>query len=140
MKTTYERFIEKIVETDGCWIWTSSVVRGYGTFAVQTRKDVKAHRLAYEMWVGPIPEGLQIDHLCDNKLCVNPDHLKPATARENTLRSNNPAAQNARKTHCKRGHEFTPENTYMDKHMRNCRKCGVLKTRRYKARKVTVVG
>ena len=69
-----------------------------------------AHRVAYEKAYGPIPEGLVIDHLCRNGLCVNPEHLEAVTRKENILRGEGACAQNARKTHCKRGHELIPEN------------------------------
>jgi hypothetical protein len=99
----------------GCWLWTGKLDRdGYANFSVNGRR-VRAHRFAYELLVGAIPEGLQIDHVkargCTHRHCVNPAHLEPVTNLENTLRSENFIAQHARKTHCQYGHEFTPENT-----------------------------
>lgn len=92
----------------GCWLWIKSVkANGYGLY----QKTV-AHRWSYEHFVGPIPDGLFLDHLCRTRCCVNPRHLEPVTARENTRRSPiAPATINRLKTHCKRGHEFTEENT-----------------------------
>lgn len=95
----------------GCWEWTGKrTPEGYGVAKVSNR-SVFAHRLSYEAHVGPIPAGLVIDHLCRNTSCVRPAHLEAVTDRVNVLRSTAPAAENARKTHCKRNHEFTPENT-----------------------------
>ena len=111
---------------NGCWVWTASLTAQgrYAYFTIGRKKRVYAHRYAYELLVGPIPPGLQIDHLCRNTVCVNPAHLEPVTSRENTLRGESPWAVNARKTHCKRGHEFTPENTYTTPTgWRKCRTC-----------------
>lgn len=119
------RFWDKIEVRDGCWHWTASRSAQYGYIWWEGR-GWRAHKLAYLILVGPIPEGLELDHLCTNPLCVNPDHLEPVTHRENVLRSNNMAGRNARKTHCKWGHEFTQENTYHPpKHpkKRYCRAC-----------------
>lgn len=110
---------------DECWLWNGPRnSEGYGTFYVDGRVP-GAHRYAYEQTIGPIPPGLQLDHLCRNTSCVNPSHLEPVTGRENILRGQGVAARNARKTHCKRGHEFTPENTYIfpNGRWRQCRTC-----------------
>lgn len=98
--TTRSRFDAKYaVDPDGCWVWTDAARAGYGFLLVNGKKQM-AHRVSYELHVGPIPEGLQIDHLCRNKLCVNPTHLEPVTQRENILRSDNMAARWARRTEC----------------------------------------
>ena len=111
------RVLSKVVRTDGCWFWVASInPQGYGNISVKKR-TVGAHRFSYEAFVGPIPEGLQIDHLCRNRRCVNPDHLEPVTGKENRHRA--ALAQ----THCKRGHAFTEETTYWYGNKRQCRKC-----------------
>jgi hypothetical protein len=96
------------------------------------RKLLKAHRVTYALVKGPIPAGLQLDHLCRNTSCVNPNHLEAVTTRENTMRSTGLSALNAKKTHCLRGHEFTPENTYVKRGdgARVCRQCAAERTRR----------
>lgn len=82
-----ERFWEKVKKTDGCWIWTASIYgKGYGKYTVRG-KHYAAHRYAYELIKGKIPDGMQLDHLCRNKLCVNPDHLEPVTNAENQRRA-----------------------------------------------------
>lgn len=111
-----------------CWIWTGCRhASGYGMLNVGGRKGrlVRAHRYSYELLVGPIPDGLQLDHLCRVPACVNPDHLEPVTNRENTMRGSNFTAEKARQTHCIRGHEFDAENTYVRPNgTRLCRACG----------------
>lgn len=111
----------------GCWLWTGTILaRGYGQFWVgpgHRGLRVRAHRFAYEMLVGPIPDGLVIDHLCRVPLCVNPAHMEPVTGRVNIRRGIGPSAVNARKTHCHRGHPFTPANTLLYRGSRCCRAC-----------------
>lgn len=112
---------------DECWPWVGKRNEAYGRFMVDGQFR-PAHRVSYELLRGPIPAGLQIDHLCRNPRCVNPAHLEPVTQRENGLRGMSVPARNARKTHCKWGHEFTPENTrwtagkYGTPH-RHCKAC-----------------
>lgn len=137
------RFRNKIRETDdGCWRWTGALTRptvkkphggGYGLTTVGGRTRV-AHRASYEHHVGPIPAGLQLDHVCHpadgscpggtgcmHRRCVNPDHLQPATGRSNSRRTGN-----ATRTECPAGHPYDEANTYVDKtgrrHCRTCRK------------------
>lgn len=135
--TAIERLLEKAeVQEDGCWIWTGTVgENGYGRITFDGVGGIPVHRFAWETLVGPIPPGLEPDHLCLVRACVNPDHLEPVTRRVNTLRSNNPTAVNARKTHCRRHHEFTPENTYMMRGQRRCRQCLAINSHNYAERK-----
>jgi hypothetical protein len=106
-----------------CWQWQANASpNGYGRFYRDGRQH-GAHRVAYELNVGPIPEGLTIDHLCKNTRCVNPNHLEAVPAAVNMLRGDSPCARNARKTHCKHGHEFTPENTRLSSRGRACLTC-----------------
>lgn len=112
--------------TDTCWGWQGSKVRGYGAIGGHWKMH-KVHRVAYTLWRGEIPDGMTLDHLCRNPNCANPKHLEVVSMRENVLRGVGPTAQNARKTHCKRGHEFTPENTYIRPGGRECRACKTLR-------------
>ena len=120
-----KRFWSKVDRQDaGCWPWTGSTdIHGYGVFKVQG-KLVRAHRFAYELLVGPIPDDLTLDHLCRNRACVNPADLEPVTRGENVLRGETIPAKNAAKTHCPRGHLYDAPNTYVDPaHKRVCRTC-----------------
>jgi hypothetical protein len=113
MKPGYEeKFWQRVNKTPYCWIWTAGIrSTGYGAF-YNGYRHTSAHRSAYELLVGPIPEGMVLDHLCKTRICVNPDHLVPVSNRENVLRGDGPTALNAIKTHCNQGHAYTPENTY----------------------------
>jgi hypothetical protein len=115
LPTIEQRFWQKVEKTDTCWWWRGALTPqdgGHfrGAFRVNGRLQ-KAHRVAYELVVGPIPDGLQIDHLCRNPQCVNPAHLEPVTGAENTRRAD-PNAPRRAATHCQRGHPFDEANTY----------------------------
>lgn len=121
-----------------CWIYHKVPTQlGYAQMTMPDGSQPGAHRAFYEHFRGPIPEGLTIDHLCRVRRCVNPDHLEPVTRGENSLRGEGPAAQNARKTHCPRGHEYTPENTRVTPQgTRACRACARERRREERAHAV----
>jgi hypothetical protein len=118
---------------DGCWLWTATKApTGYGQIARGGRREVLyAHRAIWELLIGPIPAGYQIDHLCSNRGCVNIDHLEPVTPLENTRRAPKPHM-----THCRYGHPFDEENTYIDpgRGQRTCRTCRRKTHREYQAK------
>lgn len=123
-----ERFWAKVDKTDTCWLWTATVTKGgYGMFYFNGH-HVYAHRFAYEWFVGPIPAGLQIDHVrsrgCRHRHCVNPAHLEAVTQRENLLRGDTISARAAAATHCPQGHPYSGDNLQVRKTgKRNCREC-----------------
>ncbi len=133
--TPEEWFWAKVDKTQTCWLWTAyTMPNGYGQFRYEGRMRL-AHRLSYEWLIGPIPTGLQLDHLCRVRHCVNPAHLEPVTTRINLLRGEGFSAANARKTHCINGHEFTRDNTRSWKDsIRICRACDRERHRVYDAR------
>lgn len=117
-----ERFWNFVRKSSYCWEWTGyKTPNGYGMFGKRY-----AHRLAYELLVGPIGDGLTLDHLCRFRDCVNPAHLEPLSMRDNILRGTAPTAENAAKTHCVRGHAFDKANSIVRKDRpgtRECRQC-----------------
>lgn len=129
-----DRFLAKVEKTESCWNWTGSIAGGYGKFWFEGGPRL-AHRLAYFHWVGPVPEGLTLDHLCRNTSCVNPDHLEPVTLVEN-IRRGTQGWNHRDKTHCPKGHEYTPENTYHGTNGRACRACQREHQRTYRLRKL----
>ena len=124
--TTLERILSKVVlSPDGCMVWHGSLNRGYGAMGFDGTSHL-VHRVMYETFVGPIPVGLVLDHLCRVPACVNPTHVEPVTQRENIMRSENIMALNARKTHCPQGHPYDDENTIVDKQgHRRCARCRI---------------
>lgn len=139
--TTPERFWAK-VDKNGpvpearpdlgrCWVWTANINDGgYGMFNPGSKRTEVAHRWAYRHMVGPIPRGLQLDHLCRNRACVNPGHLDPVTGRINVLRGETLPAANAIKTHCPQNHPYDEANTRVDRlGRRSCRACERIRAR-----------
>ncbi|MFJ2110549.1 hypothetical protein ACIOEX_01250 [Streptomyces sp. NPDC087850] len=136
-----------IAANRGCWLWIKAVDRdGYGVIMAPRRDS--AHRAAYLAFVGAIPAGRVLDHVCHSRdqacpggstcthrRCVNPAHLEAVTADTNTLRGQSVWAQNARKTHCNSGHAFTPENTYQRHDGRACRTCIRIASAKYRSKK-----
>lgn len=145
-RLTVRRFWSRVAkgEAGGCWLWLGRKDKdGYGVAAHR-----KAHRVAYELLVGPIPEGLTLDHYRLNpgprnapcsKACVNPEHLEPATSAENSLHSANITAEHARQTTCIHGHPFDTKNTYFwrgrGRRERSCRECNRAAVARHKTRR-----
>lgn len=137
------RFMAKVDRSGECWLWLAGRNNGgYGSFGLRG-KYALAHRVAYEHFVGPIPDGWTIDHMCHNKdlscagdrscphrACANPAHLEAVTQRINNLRGHGPTAMRAQQTHCKRGHEFTPDNIIRTNGGRSCRTCNIQWQRR----------
>lgn len=120
-----ERFWAQVEKTDSCWLWTGPMRGRYGVFGVAGDRQHGAHRWAYTQESGPIPEGLELDHLCRTPRCVRPSHLEAVTPYENKRRAGAGGAGlvNKLKTHCIRGHEFTADNLLPDRHGMGWRKC-----------------
>ena len=132
------KFWERVVKTETCWLWIGRVDHaGYG----MANRAIRAHRWSYEQSVGLIPAGLVIDHLCRVRNCVRPDHMRVVTRAENVMAPGSlwPGALRAAQTHCQRGHEFTPGNTFFStRNTRGCRQCRrEWQKRSYRARYAT---
>lgn len=126
------RFFRFVEMTPGCWQWRGSLSQGYGRFIVRT-ENRGAHRVSFELHKGLIPEGYDVHHICRNKRCVNPDHLEILTHKEH-CQMGEQGEYNRVKTHCPKGHEYTPENTYLGKRKNNrtCRECSRTRDRERK--------
>lgn len=151
-RSVEERFLAKVGEPteSGCHPWLGYIRHGYGHFTVDAQHGgLAAYRVAYELFVGPIPKGMTVDHACHSadmscpggpsclhRRCVNPAHLELVTLAENKARGRSPAAINARKDRCFRGHLFNEENThYPPSGGRSCRACNRLEKREFAAAK-----
>jgi hypothetical protein len=129
-----ERFEARVQRSAGCWEWAGGHSGGYAEIPAPfpARRPLLAHRVSYEMFVGPIPAGLELDHLCRNRGCVNPAHLEPVTHQENVERAPN---YSSNRTHCPQGHPYAGKNVWVDKRgKRYCRTCQRQQARDYYAR------
>lgn len=139
VRSEEQRFFQKVQKTEGCWLWTAALSHGYGRFMRDDRTAAGAHRWSYEYHVGPIPDGLVLDHLCRTPACVNPAHLEPVTQGVNSTRRPVP-------THCPQGHPFDEANTYVNEKPhpysrrpnRLCRACGAERARAKRAARKAV--
>lgn len=117
------RFWSLVEKTSGCWPWHGKPnTYGYGRIRAVGRRYA-AHVFSFLMHGGVIPNGLQLDHICRNRMCVNPEHLEPVSLVTNVMRGMSPMSQNARKTHCKRGHLLSRDNVIPRPRGRECRTC-----------------
>lgn len=130
-----DRFWSKVEKTTTCWNWIGAKShQGYGQFTDHTsRSNWPAHRLAYELAVGPIPDGLQLDHLCRNRACVRPDHLEPVDAK--TQASRRGAAVAAQNTHCRKGHPYDLYGRRYPNGNRYCGECNRVSQREFQRRR-----
>lgn len=127
------RLIERVtVDDNGCWLWGGSTIKGYGQIWLGSkphgtwRRDY-THRVSYQQLRGPVPDGMQLDHLCRVRNCANPWHLEPVTVVENLLRGSHPNMIAKRTNTCKRGHSL--HDAYVYRGGRNCRKCNAERAR-----------
>lgn len=137
-KPIEERLFPRIDATGPCWLWTGAKsIGGYGVISQGPRDATgtrMVHRAVWELLVGEIPDGYELDHLCRVRACCNPDHLELVTRAENVARGSQRAGIN-RKDACIKGHPFTPENTTRNHRQRFCRACAIERNRQYRARK-----
>lgn len=125
--------------TDSCWLFEGWLQRGYGLVRNGKGRKMPAHRTAYEFYIGPVPDGLCLDHLCRVRNCVNPAHLEPVTVAENNRRGLGWSGRNVAKTHCPQGHPYDDQNTIrLQRGGRRCRACNREQLRAYRVRRAAV--
>lgn len=138
VKDIHNRFWSKVNKTNRCWIWKAQInTAGYGIFWFNG-KNTRAHRYAFETVRKEIPMGLQLDHLCRNRACVNPYHLEPVTQSVNSSRGRGRLSAKLRTrkiTCCPRGHMYDEKNTIIKRGARHCRECQRQRMIEYKIKK-----
>jgi hypothetical protein len=138
-KPMVDRILDRCIPepNSGCWLWTGGCYpNGYSNFGNYNGIWTSGHRVSYQLFVGEIPDGLEIDHICRVISCVNPSHLRLVTHRENLLSGNTVTARRAAVTHCPAGDEYSEQNTYRDKkNRRYCRICCNRRSKEYQQRK-----
>lgn len=133
--------MRRVDKTAECWLWTGTIKSRYGLYCAwdasrKVKINLPAHRAVWMALRGAIPEGMELDHLCKNPICVNPNHLEPVTRDENQRRSANPSSVNGKKAICVRGHLLDGTNLYLQPNgYRQCRECRRLRWERYEARR-----
>ena len=126
---------DQMFEGTPCWVWRKALNKGYGVLSVKGTTTCQAHRVSYEAFIGPIPGGMHIDHLCRNRSCCNPEHMEVVTLAEN-VRRGRVGENNRAKTHCPKGHEYTLENTRRNREgHRSCRTCEKVWNKAYEAKR-----
>lgn len=128
-------FWDRVEVTGCCWLWQGTIKNdsGYGVIGIDYKKYY-VHRLVYEALVGPIPDGMHIDHICRIRHCVNPDHLEPVTLAENVLRGYSAGARAKRENVCVRGHQLTEDTVWVTKTgARKCKQCSYITNTRWYA-------
>lgn len=134
-----DKILKKILinPNTGCWIWQGFIdPDGYARSEIRGGKNKFVHRISYEAFIGKIDKGMSIDHICRNRKCCNPQHLQTLSIKDNLFSGNSISAINKRKTHCKRGHEFNEENTYIIRKSRVCKECAKIGMIKYKNNKI----
>jgi hypothetical protein len=133
VRSVIDRLVDRLaVDERGCWLWTGPTDRGYGRMHYSGRKAI-CHRLTFEHFREPIPPGLEIDHLCRVRNCVNPWHLEVVSHHENMHRGKAPNILCNHRGRCRRGHSLA--SAYVHDGKRYCRECGAIRSREYRARR-----
>lgn len=131
-----DRFMARVrLQPNGCWTISDIPAHRYSWIMLEDGTRQLGHRFSYEFFVGTIPDDFQLDHLCRKPHCVNPGHLEAVTPRENYLRGIGPAAKNAAKIGCHRGHSLDADNTYLYRGRRHCKSCQRERVREFRARR-----